>query len=372
LALAAIFPIDQTTAKPFQLLYSFGSQSNFADGAHPQGLVADKAGNLYGVASSGGPNEHGAIYRLAPDGTETVLYSFGGADFPNGGLARDRNGNLFGSTGLGGAFDGGIVFKLATDGSLKNLHYFGDGSDGSIPNGDVVLDHSGNIYGTTYAGGAHDRGTVFRIDPGGTETVLYSFSKTTGSHPVGGLLLRGGDLFGTTYNGGNDNCFNGCGLVFKLGADGSEQTLYAFSGIPDGAHPQATLVADSDGSLYGATSAVGTGDNQGTIFKIAPDGTASRLHAFTGAEGANPVSVILDKAGNLYGTAFAGGHHCPEGHCGTVFALPQGGDFAVLHYFSGDADGAEPNGLVMKKGRLFGTTQIYGPHDGGTIFAIRP
>ena len=165
----------------------------------------------------------------------------------------------------------------------------------------------GNLYGTTYFGGAHGFGTVFKVTPGGTETVLYSFAGgNDGEHPYAGVIQGSdGNFYGTTYQGGA----SGYGTVFKLTPSGIETVLYTFAGgSSDGAYPEAGVIQGSDGNFYGSTLQGGA-SGLGLVFKLTPSGTETILHAFAGAsDGANPTAnLVLGSDGNLYGSTSAGG-----------------------------------------------------------------
>jgi uncharacterized repeat protein (TIGR03803 family) len=203
-----------------------------------------------------------AVLALAAGGsasaapTETVLHSFSGNDGaqPIAGLIADGNGNLYGTTAKGGASGNGVVFKLAPGGTYTVLYSFTGGSDGRFPQAGLIADSSGNLYGTTQFGGATGNGVVFKLTPGGTETVLYSFCHlpgcTDGAYPQAGLIAdSSGNLYGTTPYGGASND----GVVFKLASGGTETVLYSFLGGGDGAFPGAALIADGSGNLYGTT-----------------------------------------------------------------------------------------------------------------------
>jgi uncharacterized repeat protein (TIGR03803 family) len=350
-------------AQSFSVLYSFTP----SDGENRKSsLVLDKEGNLYGTAGDGGGSiGFGEVFKLDPAGTETVLHSFNGADGidPNGGLVRDQEGNLYGTTWHGGASGAGTVFKLDTTGTETVLHSF-TGPDGLGPDAGLVLDQEGNLYGTTSQGGSSDAGTVFKLDGTGTETVLHSFTGLDGAGPFAGLVRdREGNLYGTTSRGGT----SGLGTVFKVDRTGAATVLHSFIG-PDGAGPLfAGLVRDKAGNLYG-TTAGGGASGGGTVFKVDTTGTETVLHSFTGgADGAYPAAgLVLDNAGNLYGTTFFGTGG------GKVFKLDPAGTETVLHSFTGaDGGGPEASLILDKEGNnLYGTTDV-GTSGDGTVFKLR-
>ncbi len=389
-ALAMLASLNMAHAAGFRVLYRFTGGS---DGAYPEaGLIRDSAGNLYGTTAGGGIGYgYGTVFELAPDGTETVLYAFtGGSDGndPTAGLIKDKAGNLYGTTAFGGAHHDGTVFKLAPDGTETVLHAFTSGADGADPFAGLIKDKAGNLFGTTdFGGGTSGKGTVFKLAPDGTETVLHAFTGgNDGDDPIGGLIKdSAGNLYGVTALGGTADCGGtGCGTVFEIAPDGTKTVLYAFTGGSDGAGPSASLIRDSAGNLYGTTQGGGgtscsDGYGCGTIFELAPDGTETVLYAFTGgSDGANPFTagLIRDKAGNLYGTTDFGG---PLGE-GVVFRLAPDGTERVLHSFGiSGGDGAAPSASLIRDsaGNLYGTTQGGGdtgcnhPYGCGTIFTLR-
>jgi len=256
-------------------LYQFLGQ---ADGADPTGgLVIDGAGNVYGTAAYGGSVAgtagYGVVFKVDPSGGETVLYKFtGGADGGNplGGVVMDSAGNLYGTTEYGGSATGtagfGVVFKLDTAGHETVLHTFTGGTDGGRPLAGVVLDSAGNLYGTTYQGGASNQGTVFKVDTSGNETVLHSFNsfEGDGGNPMAGVILDSqGNLYGTTLYGGTP----GRGGVFEVDAAGDEVVLYGFSAGFDGGYPEAPVTLSPSGQLYGTTHLDGASGG-GVVFKI--------------------------------------------------------------------------------------------------------
>ena len=302
------------------VLYNFCTEEGFVDGDRPNGpLLADKSGNLYGTTYAGGSEGAGTVFKLAPDGTESVLHSFASAgfdNFPIAGLIADKGGNLYGAT-PGRADIGGAAFKIGSDGTETVLYSFCSLSgcaDGNQPNGPLLADRHGNFYGATESGGSGNSGTIFKITPGGTETVLHSFCHTgvcsDGDTPSGGLVAdMAGNLYGVTISGGaNTNCGGGCGTIFELAPDGTETILHSFASDGDGYHPTGGLIADNLGNLYGTTY-YGGEHRRGAVFKLAPDGTETVLYSFRKRHGEHPVgALIADKTfQNLYGVTFDGG-----------------------------------------------------------------
>ena len=237
--------------------------------------------------------------------TETVLHNFAGLTrgaHPYGGVIRDPSGNLYGTTYSGGKSNAGVVFKVNTAGQETVLYSFTGGADGENPDGSLILDSAGSLYGTTYNGGTARLGVVFKISPSGQETVLYSFCNLTGcpdgAIPHGGVIRdASGNLYGTTQGGGTVDC----GVVYKLSAAGEEAALYSFTGGIDGAFPYAGVILDSAGNLYGTTLEGGAG-GVGAVFEVSPSGQETVLYSFTGGtDGGQPqAGVIRDSAGNLY------------------------------------------------------------------------
>jgi uncharacterized repeat protein (TIGR03803 family) len=246
LAATGIAPF-QAQAATETVLHNFASPPRGAN-AHA-GVIRDSAGNLFGATYSGGAANAGVVFRVNTAGQQTVLYSFtGGADGKNpwGGLVRDSSGNFYGTTYYGGAGGAGVVYKVDTTGHQTVLHTFTGGLDGGYPEGGVIIDSAGNLYGTAEYGGAPYRGVVFKVDTAGNETVLYTFSGgTDGSQPLSGLFRdSSGNLYGTTYSGGA----SGAGVVFKVDTLGNETVLYSFTGGDDGANPWAGAIVDASGA----------------------------------------------------------------------------------------------------------------------------
>jgi uncharacterized repeat protein (TIGR03803 family) len=377
LALAVLAALS-AQAQTYNLLHSF---TGGADGATPHaGLALDTSGNLYGTTTAGGASNLGTVFKLDTTGKETVLYSFTGGvsdgATPNAGLILDASGNLCGTTTAGGASGLGTVFKLDITGTETFLYSFTGGMDGATPRAGLVLDPSGILYGTTAAGGASNSGAVFRIDTAGTETVLYTFAGgADGGAPQAGLVVdAAGNLYGTTVSGGSKTglcVYGGCGVVFKLDPTGTETVLYAFTDGADGGFPESGLTLDTAGNLYGTAIGGGSADD-GVVFKLDTSGKETVLYSFTGSNDGNGPqgTLIFDHADNLYGTAFAGG----TSDFGTVFELDTTGKITVLHNFGGGALGANPYaGLVLDgAGNLYGTAAAAGIPNLGVVFNITP
>jgi len=383
LALASISGTTQALASSESVFYAFERDVDGAgDGAVPSaGLIADKDGNLYGTTLGGGSAGEGTVFKLTPEGTETILHSFAGGDdgyIPEGGLIMNTAGNLYGTTTLGGiAHNKGTVFRIAPDGTETVLYRFTGGSDGGNPMGTLIVDGAGDLYGTAHGGGVKKKGVVFKLTPEGVETVLHSFgSGRDGAAPQAGLIADGqGNLFGTTLAGGNADA----GVVFKLASDGTETVLHSFGAEGDGLGPAGELLADSQGNLYGTTQFGGVGGRHcpggigcGTIFKIAPDGSYSVLYNFVGGnDGREPSSrLISDKRGNLYGTTLFGGAK----NQGTAFVLAPDGAETILYSFTGKTDGRYASGPLLADAKfkhLYGETSD-GGHKQGVVYVIEP
>ncbi len=403
-----------------------------ADGAEPLGgLIVDSADNLYGATTVGGPAGYGTVFELSPSGsgagwTITILYAFqGGTDgeYSIGPLVMDKSGNLYGTTTYG---NDGTVYEISPPAiaggtwTKTTLHSFQGSPDGETPGGGLVIDDAGNLYGTTWRGGACGAGTAFEVSPPATagatwtEKVIYSFasleftcSTSSGTNPGAGMAMeKSGELYGSTVYGGA----TGKGAVYKLTPpagdrpDWTEKVLYNFTGgTSDGSNPSGGMVLYR-GNLYGAAlDGASSGCLQfqlpgcGTIFELSPPSTVggtwseTSLYDFDGgADGGNPLwNVLFDKEGNLYTTAYDGGNAgCgSDWGCGAVIKLAPpaaAGDpwteTTVYDFSTGGDGGVNPSGLVFGKfGRIYGTTFSGGDPDCmvdgihcGVVFRIIP
>jgi len=364
-------------AQTFTVLHSFSTTGE--DGQNPADTLLLANGKLYGTTLFGGlHSSNGTIFQMDLKGNEVVLYRFDGTNGSalEAGVVRDAAGNLYGTASGGGAYNLGTVFKLDPAGTLTVLHNFTGGTDGANPFAGVTLDGKGNLYGTAIyggdlnCGGGSGCGTVFRVDGSGKFSVLYAFTGgNDGGIPyVGSLLLdSAGNLIGTTIGGGT----YGQGTIFKVHPDGSETTLYSFTGGRDGGEPYSGLIVDGQGNLKGTTLEGGSA-GIGTVFKLSATGQEKVLYTFSQpADGEGDYGrLLLDTKGNLYGTTTYGG---TDG-VGLVFEISPDGTETVLHNFVESTDGGIPvGGLVMdSQGNLYGTAQVGGAHGVGTVFKIAP
>jgi uncharacterized repeat protein (TIGR03803 family) len=331
-------PVSPSTTWTQTTLYTFGT--GITDPENPQaGLVMDSSGNLYGISTYGGTNGYGAVFELSKvlgTWTVTILHSFttitddGYEPDDYEGLYMDSSGDLYGTTTAGGLHSSGTVFELSPISggwSYSILYNFGAyTSDGNTPFGSLIADSHGNLYGTTGGGGAYGYGTVFKL-ASGTDTILHSFAygTTDGAYPQAGVLMdSSGNLYGTTYEGGS----SGYGIAFEVTSLGGFTVIHNFTGSGDGINPLDALVMDSSGNLYGTTWKGGA-HNYGLVFELSVVGgswTETKLYSFTGiSDGTFPFvgDMIIDSSGNLYGTTGGGGSTTcnADNGCGTVFKL---------------------------------------------------
>jgi uncharacterized repeat protein (TIGR03803 family) len=336
-----------------------------------------------------------ALSPAAHAQTLSALHTFNGRPDgrePIAGVTMDAAGNLYGTTYYGGANDVGLVYKLAHKGSgwlLSPLYSFQGGHDGSGPVGGVTIGRDGNLYGTTSLGGQHGAGTVYKLSPPPnlchsfqcpwTETPLYQFTGgADGGTPDAAVIFdSAGNMYGTAAGGGMGNN----GVVFKLTPSGSgwtESVLYSFAGSPDGAGPFSAVTFDGNGNLYGTTNGGGTGF--GTVYQLTPSGsgwTEKVLYAFQNSnDGAIPYAgVVLDPDGNLYGATFYDGAHGG----GAIFELmPSNGDWILRVLYSPETElgGAAGTLVLRSSGVLYGTlltggdTQSCSGYGCGSVFQL--
>jgi uncharacterized repeat protein (TIGR03803 family) len=354
-------------AATFTVLHQFDDRH----GATPIGALAvDAAGNVYGTTSEGGRYGHGTLFQLAPGGFRTLHNFRGGADgaAPVGGLLISADGTrLYGTTSAGGPADAGTVFEMDAGGAYRVLASFDGGAQGRNVQAGLAQDAAGFLYGAAMMGGDPQSGfgTVFRLDPAtGQLAILHTFQGDDGAWPVATPLIAGGLLHGTGWGG----------TVFTLGMDGSGYARLGAGASEDG-YIAAGQTADAGGGFWGVAMN-GSGSDTGDLFHIDAGQDFSYVFGFDDEDfhvGANPTgTLVLGPDGRLYGTTRRGGPGACR--CGTVFGYDTAtGQLSTLHAFTG-ADGAEPwAGLVQDgTGSFYGVTQSGGKHGAGTLFRVTP
>jgi uncharacterized repeat protein (TIGR03803 family) len=313
--------------------------------------------------------------------TFKVLHEFNGQSdgaLPEGAILQDAAGNLFGTTFAGSAIGEGTVYKIDSRGAESVLLSFNAFVTGSSPASALIQDQAGNLVGTA-DGGPGGAGIIYKLSQQGDQRLLFSFQGGTGRNarvPSGGPIMdTAGNIFGTTLFGGNGACQFGCGSVYRLDTAGTLHVLHNFNGVSDGNQPFGPLVRDAAGNLFGIAKSGGNLNctefpqtGCGTVFKISK-GVLTVLHTFQGGtDGATPQpGLLLDAAGNLFGAAAAGGN----GENGLIFKISSNGTYSVVHRFTGN-DGKTPNGtlVVDAAGNLFGTAQGGGVNALGTVFEL--
>jgi uncharacterized repeat protein (TIGR03803 family) len=379
------------------------------DGANPNtnSLISDGKGNLFGLTGEGGSSNCmfgcGVAFELSPNGSggydETILHDFTGTNGdgagPVGGLLFDQHGNLYGTTIGGGANGTGTVYELSpnsgggwTETILYNFGVVGSG-DATYPRSGLIMDSVGNLYGAASGGGTNSGrcgpgcGTVFELSPSGggwTETILHRFRGTggryngDGSGPNGVTFDALGNLYGSTVQGGirqND------GTVFKMKHTKTgwvESVLYSFPGGDSGMNPEANVIVDKAGNIYGTCLQA-----YGSVWELVRSGNAFTLqvlHAFSLNEANQPGGIAMNAAGNIFGAATTGPYGCNG--CGALYKLTKSGTTwseKVLHSFTGGADGGNPSlgaPLLDPSGNIFGLTDGGGTFGFGVVFENIP
>lgn len=344
------------------------------NGNFPYGkLATDAQGNLYGTTNfGGGPTNVGTVFKL-DIGTSTLtdIVEFSGPDGagPLSGLIADAQGNFYGTTASGGASQRGTVFKVdGTTHALTTLASF-SGANGASPSSALIADAQGNLYGTTTSGGASNNGTVYRIAAGTNQlTTLATFTGGNGAQPVGGLAIDAqGNLYGTARNGGGSNE----GTVFKIAAGTNALTTLATFVGGNGEFPLGQVILDGQGYLYGTTLEGGSLD-VGTVFKLnLATNALSRLATFGSAGNGSRLTsgLIIDAAGNLFGTTISGG----TSNAGTVFRVDAGTNALNTLASFGGVLGENPFYAPLiadAQGNLYGTAVNGGASNRGTIFKV--
>jgi uncharacterized repeat protein (TIGR03803 family) len=338
----------------------------YANGSGPSAaLVQGSDGSLYGTTQYGGTNYYGTVFNLTTNGVLTDLYSFtGGNDgyYPTAALVQGSDGNLYGTTLSGGTNHRGTVFRISTNGAFQSLYSFTGGTDGYSPYAGLVQGSDGNLYGTTQYGGTNYEGTVFRISTNGAFQSLYSFTGgNDGYSPYAGLVQGSdGNLYGTTYFGGA----NYDGTVFRISTNGAFQSLYSFTGGNDGRNTYGGLAQGSDGNLYG-TTIYGGEHGSGTVFGLTTNGILTTLYSFQGkGDGSEPqAGLVQGSDGALYGTTYQGGANSE----GTIFRLALSSlpapDLVPSSVMAAAVTNAQPNPTTQVTWTV--TNQGAGPAPGG-------
>src|ERR1051326_4895497 len=378
-----------------QTFATFASFDN-TNGAHPfyVSLTQGVDGSFYGAATAGGRNctsyGCGTVFKLTRAGALTALYSFckdfncADGSIPFSGVTLGIDKNFYGTTAAGGNGENckqagcGTVFKITPSGSLTQLHSF-QRSDGWEPWGTIAQGIDKNWYGTTYKGGLHKIGEVFRANPEGEITVLTSFCFDVHCPQLPFRTLNLGSdgyFYGVTQGGG----INEGGTVYKINSHGRGVVLHSFTPFDSNGTEPVGVVEGSDGNFYGTTAEGGNLDCDapygcGTIFKLTPDGTVTVLYSFNLTDGWTPLAGLVQATdGNFYGTTSRGGDMTcvdAEEGCGTLFQITSDGAFTVLHVFEG-TDGFDSEGTLFQAtdGRLYGTTAYGGSLGYGTVFSL--
>jgi uncharacterized repeat protein (TIGR03803 family) len=358
-----VFKLDSSGS--FSVLHSFDESG----AAYPSsGLVQGSDGSLYGTFTFLGSYAfYGGVFKIDAAGSFSILHSFDGNDGggPYAGLIQGSDGSFYGTTGYGGSYGAGTVFKIDASGNFSVLHELDGSGGGAYPSSALVQSSDGSFYGTTSGGGSANSGTLFKLDPTGNFSILYSFDYTSESGTNPFRLIQGADglFYGfTTISGDSDGI-----AIFKFDASTRHfSVLHSFDVISD-----AEMFQGSDGSFYGTTSSGGS-NGTGMVFKLDPSGSFSVIHSFDEIYGVNPYSgLIQSKDGNFYGTTNSGGIYSN----GTIFKLDLAGNLSFIHSFDGSSnDGGWPYaGLIQgSDGSFYGTTFQGGSNASGTVFKLDP
>ena len=347
------------------------------DGNYPNyGVTFDRSGNMYGTTLGGGNNGTiaGVIWEITSSGSYKVLHNFGssgdGAN-PKGGVTIDRSGNLFGTTVGGGTNGGGTVWEITSSGTYQKIHDFGADTDGLGPESSVTVDNSGNLFGTTFFNHPADAvGILWEISTAGNYRILHKFgSGADAAAPYAKVVIDGsGNIFGTSYGGGANNV----GSIWEMSSTGQFQVLHSFNSDSDGCNPITGVTIDGAGNLFGTTGGSGgTGTGPGTVWELSNSGLFLTLHSFgSSGDGWQPEGeVTFDASGNMYGTAV----NQVENSGGVLWTI-NNGTYQILHQFGSGSDGYTPRSAVTvdSSGNLFGTTSHGGINGftGGIVYEI--
>lgn len=363
-AILTVIPVSAPGTR-LATLYSFAGG---ADGRIPNGVIQASDGDLYGTTQWGGAHLVGTAFRITTNGARTMLFSFSNTNGsqPRAALVQGADGNFYGTTQFGGSVGYGTIFKINSNGTLEIIYSFRGEADGGNPYAALIRGTDGNFYGTAQQGASY-YGSVFKVTPQGALTTLYAFTNgIDGAFPEAALVqATDGNFYGTTPGGGS----YGNGNAFRMTPAGNLATIYSFTHGTDGSIPTGALVQGTDGNLYGTTkfNTIAGFQFYGTIFRITTNGLLSTLYALNYGEGAHPsAGVIQASDGNFYGTTYDG---AANGN-GTLFRIAPNGSLTTMVPFDGFNDGAHPSSALIEgtDGSLYGTTTTGGPAGQGTVF----
>lgn len=359
------------------------------NGAQPQSILEDSAGNFYGTTLNGGRYNKGIVFEIEQSGKLDTLVDFNGANgsAPEAGLLLGPDGSLYGTTKAGGSSDKGTVFTISPKGKFSTLVHF-NGANGSDPDSGLFLGQDGKLHGATLTGGADDKGTVFSLTIDPVLITVVTFNGKNGANPGSLAIGDNGYYFGTTGKGGS----TGKGTIFKIGPDGKLVTVVVFNGT-NGATPVSGIVRTDDGNFYGTTHDGGK-NNLGTLYKLTPDGVLTTVITFDGTNGSHPNSGLVEWVNGYFymtslwknmlvksaGVQWSGDNFCGTTSSGgafgngTVFKAGSDGTLVTLVEFTGSQGlnlGATPNSLIAgDDGNLYGTTGFGGTDSQGTVFRL--
>jgi uncharacterized repeat protein (TIGR03803 family) len=337
-------------------------------------IVQGRDGNLYSSTRFAGTHSIGGVFSVTPSGTENVVYNFQASDgdLCHAGVSLGADGDFYGVCYTNGSGGQGIVYKVTARGTFTILHAFtGAGGDGANPQAPPIQAADGNLYGTTVHGGGNNQGTVYKLTPAGSLTILYSF--TGGADGVTpGPVMQGSDgyLYGAAYGGAN-----GFGTIYKISTTGKLKVLHAFNNS-DGNQPSSALIQGTDGNFYGNTYSGGA-NNNGVIFKMAASGKLTVLHSLLSAtDGSGPqVALVQASDGNFYGINVFGGNAGGIGGngLGSIYKVTAKGVFSTVYIFDLTTVGGNPAGALVQQtdGLLYGD-EFYGPSGGayGAFYSL--
>jgi uncharacterized repeat protein (TIGR03803 family) len=371
-AMSMATPAITASAQTYTQLYSFAGGTG---GAGPDGTLLLTAEGIIGTTYSGGASGLGLVFQFSPQSVFTVLHSFSGGPAgsnPSAGVIADSLGDLYGTTSGGGTGKIGTAFELSRTGTSYAATPF-QPALGRSPSSGLVANAAGDFFGTAYKGGTANKGTVFEVQPDGIISVLHSFTGgADGEYPSGGSLAMdaAGNLYGTTQSGGPGTY----GVIYRVTPAGVETIIHSFSlNSQECLQPNNGLAIDTAGNIYGSAFDTGGEYGHGCVYKLSPAGEYSVLHYFMGNnggtdDGAYPeAGVVLDKAGNIYGTTALGGYD----NVGVVYLVTPKGHYELLHSFTGGTDGeGESTQLAIGADGVYGAAGSGGTYENGSLFKI--